>query len=134
MRYTKSTGLTLLELILVMVVVAILGAMSVPRINQGIENHRAKAALETLRSISQAVRMYHLNTGDLPDNLEKLEEDGYTDPSEYERGYEYSFISSEPSILAERDTSDREITLILHPDTLRDEQITDSAGFLTKEL
>ncbi|MBI1977903.1 MAG: prepilin-type N-terminal cleavage/methylation domain-containing protein, partial [Candidatus Omnitrophica bacterium] len=100
-------GVSLLELILVIVIMAIGAALVIPRLEQGVENRRAKDALETLKTISNAVRLYELNTGSFPPSglLDQedaippgpphvLESGGYLNPKEYAPSFNYSINSA----------------------------------------
>jgi prepilin-type N-terminal cleavage/methylation domain-containing protein len=53
-------GLTLLEVILTMVIIAIGASLAIPNLMKGIEQKRADSAIETLRTISHCIRLYKL--------------------------------------------------------------------------
>lgn len=90
-------GLTLLELILVLVIVTTLAGLGFPLLRRGIENHEAREALKTLRSLAQAVRLYELDYGNFldggvppqPITLLNLEQEGYVNSREYAPGFQY---------------------------------------------
>ena len=140
-----SRGVTLLELILVLVIVAVGASLTYPKVLKGVENREAKKALETLRTISQSIRLYELNHGNLlddsgvpvPIDLQDLENAGYVKSSEYAPRFNYSIAVdvtppiSPPVVTAVHVSSGRTITLTQHA-TIKgqDGSVTDSAGFL----
>ena len=141
-------GVTLLELILVLVIIAIGASLAVPKLRRSVENREAKAALETLRSISQAVRMYEVTKGELPANLYTLETETttagsgtgtsygtrYLDPTEYAFSppYTYEITSLNPVILT-ASRAGRTITLTQcgNANKSKDGEVTDSGSFLS---
>lgn len=141
----NKKGVTLLELILVLVIIAIGASLAVPKLRMSVENREAKAALETLRSISQAVRMFEVTKGRLPANLRELETETtggagtatsygtfYLDSREYAPGYNFCIDKSiNPArMIAEARNYDRIITLAQSAVKGQDGEVTDSAGFL----
>lgn len=136
----NNRGVTFLEMILVLVIIAIGASLALPRLRMGVENREAKAVLETLRSISHAIRMYETTKGTLPANLTALETmdfltgTRYLDPSEYAfrppYNYSYNGITAPDRIVASRPT--RTITLFRCQNLKSaDGSVVDSAGFLT---
>lgn len=106
MRRMKRKGLTLIEVILVLVVVATIAGLAAPNLRIGMENRRAKQALETLRSIHHAVRMYEVNKGVLPASIAVLQQEGYLSTVEFSvravtwldsRGYQYTINTTNPA-------------------------------------
>ena len=63
----KKSGFTLIEMILVMLIVAIGGALAIPKVQQSVENRQAKQALQTVKHIHHAVRSFEVDKGELPD-------------------------------------------------------------------
>ncbi len=133
-QFSSLTGFTLLELILVLVIIMIGGALALPATRQGIENRQAKKALTTLRTISQAARLYELNEGSFPSTLQDLETRSYLIPREYAPYFTYGIIntSNPPSFQAVHVNSNRTITLSQDPAVKGlDGAINDSQGFLS---
>ena len=148
----NKKGVTFLEMILVLVIIAIGASLAVPKLRRSVENREAKAALETLRIISHAIRMYELNEGALPPNLVALEtasgaEDSrYLNPNEYAPGYQYDMVvgastedtlacACKPScgVSCTASAGARLLTLRVSSDTAKgqDGAVIDSAGFLS---
>lgn len=108
----KRGGVTLIEIILVLVIVGIGAVLAVPRIQVGIENKTSKQALFTLMTIANAAKMHRVDTGSWPTTISNLEPydaatnllgKGYVKPVEYfhqyvsgvtPAGVQYSFVSS----------------------------------------
>ena len=143
-------GVTLLELILVLVIVAIGCGLTFPKVQIGIENQGAKKALETMRTISNAIRSYELDHGNLlddtlpapqPIDLADLQTAGYVNPSEYSTNFSCGSLGSvfysinttvtPAQITARNAASGRTITLT-QSSTVKgqDGVVTDSGGFL----
>lgn len=138
---SNKRGVSLLELILVIIIMAISAALVFPRAQRGIEHREAKHALETLKTISNAVRLYELNHGNLlddsippqPINLADLESGGYLRPTEYTPNFNYAVnvIVSPAVMTAVHVTSGRVITLTQSAIVKdQDAAVADSAGFL----
>ncbi len=94
-------GLSLWEVVLVTVIAGATAALAMPKVKMGIENRQAKQALETLRSIHHAIRMYEVDRGSMPANLQALQDAGYLSPTEYPyvktgttdtNGFEYAIL------------------------------------------
>lgn len=119
-------GVTLLELVLVLVIVAIGGALAYPSIQRGIENQQAKKALETLRTISNAVRLYQLDKGVLPQSITDLENLRYINPTEYAPGFAYSINTTLSPFQTDANGLNSKRTITLKQDGVVD----DSRGFL----
>jgi type II secretory pathway pseudopilin PulG len=138
-----QTGVTFLEMILVLVMVAVGAALAVPKLRMSVEHREAKAALETLRSISHAIRMYEVaHKGVLPDSLNVLETTDvdmgtrYLDPSEYAFSppYVYDIPTLNPSVVIQAHNANVNRTITLTQcgaaNKSKDGAVTDSAGFL----
>jgi type II secretory pathway pseudopilin PulG len=80
-------GVTMLEIILVVVIIAIAGGFSIPGFRQGVINREAKSALNTLKNINQAVRMYAAEYGAEPASITVLESKGFLKNVEYTKDW-----------------------------------------------
>ncbi|OGW79404.1 MAG: hypothetical protein A3G33_03430 [Omnitrophica bacterium RIFCSPLOWO2_12_FULL_44_17] len=112
-------GVTLTELLVVVVIVAIGSSMFLPKIDKGIENQKALNALNTLRTISQARRMYVmevsglLTTNVLPSGnpmcvagtsaIDELVNKGYLDRNDFAPGFTYTFGNTSAFFVSNRD-------------------------------
>ena len=141
MLVKNHAGLTLIEIILVIVIVSSLGALAIPQMRSGLENRQAKQALETARSLAHAVRMYNANHGDLPPTsaagLEwvTLENEGYIKRNEmasYGGRFTYSVVPNDA------DPEKWAVLVTVGPRTLRVENsedkfsVSDTAGYYNK--
>lgn len=110
----RKKGLSLMEVILVVVIVGVAAALAAPNVRTGIENRQAVQATETLKSIFHAIRMYEVDRGSLPADLKALEDAGYLQSTEYaykrkpddtdSNGFEYTITTSPRCAVAERFT------------------------------
>lgn len=66
-------GVTLIELILVLVIVGIGAAFGFPRMQAGIDNKSGKQVLFTLMTIAHAAKMHRVDTGAWPQTIANLE-------------------------------------------------------------
>lgn len=73
LRKFKSTGFTLLELLVVVVIIGILVAYVAPRYFQQIGKSERTAALGQIDALRKAVDTYWLDTGHFPTNEQGLE-------------------------------------------------------------
>lgn len=65
-------GFTLVELLLVLMILALIGGLVLPRIIGTAEGARAKAAVSQISRMGMAVETYYLDTGSIPENLDHL--------------------------------------------------------------
>jgi len=82
---TREQGFTLIELIVVMMIIAILTAIAVPRFTAAIQNAREAALKEDLHVMRDAIDAYTMDKGKAPQSLDDLVQAGYlraipTDP------------------------------------------------------
>lgn len=81
----------MLEMILVLVIIAAGTSMALPSLSRSVENREAKKALDTLRSLSHAIRLNDLdhggncstNIGSCPKAPADLEALGYLDRTQF---------------------------------------------------
>ena len=71
-RRTRQRGFTLVELLLVLVILALIGGLVLPRIIGTAERANVRAAKSQIDRIAMAVDNYYLDTGTKPDNLDQL--------------------------------------------------------------
>ena len=66
-------GFTLIELLVVVLIIGILAAIAVPQYQKTVEKSRGAEALTIMRSLAQAIQVYHLANGTYPTSLEELD-------------------------------------------------------------
>jgi len=74
-RYPAAGGIrgfTLVELLLVLMILALIGGLVLPRIIGKAEGAKVKAAALQVDRLAMAVESYYLDTGSTPDNLDLL--------------------------------------------------------------
>lgn len=69
---TREEGLTLIEMIVVLAIIALIAALIVPNIIGRPDQARVTVAQSDLRSISAALKMYRLDNGDYPSTAQGL--------------------------------------------------------------
>ena len=65
-------GFTLVELLLVLMILALIGGLVLPRIIGVGETAKAKAAASQVNRLAMGVETYYLDTGSTPDSLDQL--------------------------------------------------------------
>jgi len=90
-RYIKR-GFTLVEIMIVIVILGILGAVVGPRINRALQQAKIKGAEQTLQSIQNAIIMYEGQMGEYPKTLSDLTRTP-TDPAKRARWIKGGYIS-----------------------------------------
>lgn len=73
----REQGFTLIELIVVMMIIAILTAIAVPRFTAAIQNAREAALKEDLHVMRDAIDAYTMDKGKAPQSLDDLVQNGY---------------------------------------------------------
>ncbi|NKB25443.1 MAG: type II secretion system protein GspG [Kiritimatiellae bacterium] len=65
-------GFTLIEILLVVVIIAILASLAIPRLGGRVREARTAAARTDIESIGTALRLYELDNGAYPSSLQGL--------------------------------------------------------------
>ena len=73
----KARGFTLVELLVVMVIIALLLSLAIPRYFNHLENSRETILKQDLAVMRDAIDKYHGDTGRYPESLETLVEARY---------------------------------------------------------
>ncbi|MDX1460094.1 MAG: type II secretion system major pseudopilin GspG [Xanthomonadales bacterium] len=68
----RQKGFTLVELLLVLVILALIGAIVLPRIIGQAEGAKARAAASQISRLAMSVETFYLDTGSTPDSLQDL--------------------------------------------------------------
>ncbi len=68
----RTSGFTLVELLLVLVILALIGGLVLPGIIGKAEGAKVKAAGSQINRLAMAVESYYLDTGATPDSLDDL--------------------------------------------------------------
>ncbi len=73
----RDQGFTLIELIVVMLIIAILTAVAVPRFAAMVQSAREAALKQDLQVMRQAISAYTMDKGKAPQSLDDLVQSGY---------------------------------------------------------
>jgi len=93
----SSRGFTLIEVLVVVVIIAILAAISVPIYIQYVEGARAADAQATIGAIFNASKMYRQDHSEDPPDITVLQDQGYLDIDESTLlQWEFQLIGSDP--------------------------------------
>ena len=72
MKATKPLGFTLVEMMAVVVIIGILAAIIAPKFFGQVSSAERVAAQQTCQQLADAVAMYRMQTGELPETLRDL--------------------------------------------------------------
>ena len=95
--FQKQEGFTLIEVLIVVVIVAILAAISVPIYTQYVEGARASDAQATIGAIYNAAKMYYQDHSEDVADVDVLQDMGYftVDPSTMKQ-WRFTIIGANP--------------------------------------
>ena len=68
----KRKGVTLIELLIVVLILAALSAIAIPRISQSATRAKAKACETNIDIINSAIELYNADEGEYPANLSTI--------------------------------------------------------------
>jgi prepilin-type N-terminal cleavage/methylation domain-containing protein len=77
----NQKGFTLIEMLTVLVIIGIIGAIAVPRIMGVMMDAKEKACAANIKAIETAVSAYLLQHHEAPAKVEVLMQEGYIDPN-----------------------------------------------------
>ncbi|MGH8638576.1 MAG: type II secretion system protein [Burkholderiales bacterium] len=72
MRLTRTSGFTLIELIVVLAIIGLLLSIAAPRFSVGVDRSREAVLRQNLKAIRSALDQYHADTGKYADDLQAL--------------------------------------------------------------
>ncbi len=99
----RDSGHSLLEVIVVVSIIGVVAAAAAPQYTRTVENAKADQAIETLRSLWGAQRIYRLENGAFADSLKALYAVGLIDRIALKPGgpFTYELTGSNDAFLAE---------------------------------
>ena len=68
-------GVSLVELLIVVLILAALSAIAIPRISQSATNAKSKACLTNIDVLNSAIELYNADHGEYPTNLQTVTQD-----------------------------------------------------------
>jgi len=72
---SKRKGVTLIELLIVVLILAALSAIAVPRISQSATNAKSKACLTNIDILNSSIELYNAENGEYPTDLTTVTSD-----------------------------------------------------------
>lgn len=104
-KTSRQKGVTLIELLIVVLILAALSAIAIPRISQSAQNARIRADETNLNLINSAIEQYFQNEGSYPSKLEDVTGDTeyFPDGAPAARdgfAFEYSTTTNRASLVA----------------------------------
>jgi len=74
-KVNKKSGVTLIELLIVVLILAALSAIAIPRISQSATSAKARACATNIDLLNEAIERYYADNGSFPNNLKKVSSD-----------------------------------------------------------
>jgi general secretion pathway protein G len=91
-RSRKSRGMTLIEIMVVLVILGLIASMIGYNVFQAQKDANVKAATLDLRALSNSIDLYHVETGTWPDSLQQLVPKFVKEIHKDPWGSEYSYV------------------------------------------
>lgn len=76
-KFKNEKGFTMIELIIVIALIAIIGAMLVPSFSETVKRTKIKTDINSLRTIQNAVDLYESETNTEVKDIKELSDNGY---------------------------------------------------------
>ena len=95
-RNERSLGLTIIELLIVVMIMATLSSLGVPLYANTLNNARVAKAIADIRVVEKEIFVFHLFNARFPKNLIEVGRGNLRDP--WDNGYEYLEISCDESL------------------------------------
>ncbi len=83
-NYLKKSGFTLIELMIVVAIIGILAAVSVPKFGEAMKTNRIETAKAHMKSYEQALRNYYSDVHTLPAEADLTNGDGLNSIADWE--------------------------------------------------
>jgi general secretion pathway protein G len=91
-RSRKARGMTLIEIMVVLVILGLIASMIGYNVFQAQKDANVKAATLDLRALSNSIDLYHVETGSWPDSLQQLVPKFVKEIHKDPWGSEYSYV------------------------------------------
>ncbi len=93
----RNKGVTLIELLIVVLILAALSAIAIPRISQSAENAKVRADETNLSLLNSAVEQYYVENGEYPSGITDNDLGDYFPegvPTAQQSGYSFTYNST----------------------------------------
>lgn len=123
--FKEEKGFTMIELIIVIAIIAIIGAIIAPSFTKATTKSKIKADVASIREVNRQIALYMAEKGQYPSGnsestysaaatsggLKELENDGYLDkvPKPQTKGLKFSYSESTGKAIIEGDTPNQDV-------------------------
>ncbi|WP_341877405.1 competence type IV pilus major pilin ComGC [Defluviitalea saccharophila] len=109
--FKEEKGFTMIELIIVIAIIAIIGAIIAPSFTKATTKSKIKADVASIREVNRQIALYMAEKGEYPADLAALKTAGYLEeePSPQTAGIKFVYSNTDGKVVIEADSPNKDV-------------------------